>query len=128
MMLAGTAAVLANCVISENKTAWGGAIHSSSPRYAEAINCLMTANTALNGGGVFYSEGGLIRALNCTAVGNSAAEGCFLMDVTAPVRGRPAPWIEVNSCILANGGNEISNSAGILTTKYTDLVAGNGSK
>ena len=119
-----TSAVLANCVFSENGAAWGGAIHSSSPRYLEAMNCLMTANIARHGGGVFYSEGGFLRVLNCTAFGNSAAEGCFLMDVTAPVRGKPAPWIEVNSCILADCDNDISNSAGVLTIQYTDIVAG----
>ncbi|UCF16856.1 MAG: hypothetical protein JSW59_05240, partial [Phycisphaerales bacterium] len=124
MMLAGTGTVLADCVLSENRAASGGAIHSSSPRYTEAVNCLMTANTAVSGGAVFYSEGGLVKALNCTAVGNSAAEGCFLTDVTAPVRGRPAPWIELDSCILVDDGNEISNSFGALTIKYTDIVAG----
>ncbi|HEC02459.1 MAG TPA: hypothetical protein ENI81_02885, partial [Phycisphaerales bacterium] len=117
-------AELVNCVFSENRAARGGAIHSSGPRYLDVINCLMTANIARQGGGVFYSEGGFVSAQNCTAVANGAAEGCFLMDVTAPVRGKPAPWIEVNSCILADGGNEISNSSAALTIKYTDIVAG----
>jgi phosphotriesterase-related protein len=124
LMLQEIHAVLADCLFSENRAAWGGAMHSSSTRYLEAINCVMTANTALSGGGVFYSEGGLVSAQNCTAVGNVATEGSFLMDVTAPVRGKPAPWIEVDSCILADVGNEISNSAAVLTIKYTDIVAG----
>ncbi|MHC4146395.1 MAG: phosphotriesterase family protein, partial [Planctomycetota bacterium] len=123
-MLQEIHAVLADCLFSENRAAWGGAVHSSSTRHLEAINCVMTANTALSGGGVFYSEGGLVSAQNCTAVGNVATEGSFLMDVTAPVRGKPAPWIEVDSCILADVGNEISNSAAVLTIKYTDIVAG----
>ena len=125
LMLQEIHAVLADCVFSENRAAWGGAVHSSSTRHLEAINCVMTANTALSGGGVFYTEGGLVRTQNCTAAGNVATEGNFLMDVTAPVRGKPAPWIEVDSCILADVGNEISNSAAALTIKYTDLVAGN---
>lgn len=123
LMLLGSGAVLVDCVLSENRATWGGAIRSSNPRYTEAVNCLMTANMAVYGG-AFFSEGGLLKILNCTAVGNYAAEGCFLIEVTAPVRGKPTPWIEVNSCILADCGNEISNGSAALTIKYTDIVAG----
>jgi phosphotriesterase-related protein len=123
LMLDRSDVVLVDCVLSGNRATWGGAICSSDPRSTEVANCLMTANTARYGG-VFFSDSGLTEALNCTAVGNSAAEGCFLMDTTAPVRGKLPPRIEVNSCILADAGSEISNGAGELTIKYTDIVGG----
>ncbi|MHC4146464.1 MAG: phosphotriesterase family protein [Planctomycetota bacterium] len=124
MMLYGAAAVFTKCALRENAAAWGGAIHSSDPRFVELVNCLMIGNIALRGGAVFYSEGGLVRAMNCTAVGNSAPEGCFLMDISTQVRGKPPPWIQIENCILADGSNEISNSFGALTIEYTDVVVG----
>ena len=123
-MLSETGAIFANCTLHQNSGAWGGAIHSFSPRYLEAVNCLMTGNTAFKGGAVFYSEGGLVKAINCTVVGNSAPEGCFLMDTSVQVRGKMPPWIRIENCILVDGPNEISNSFGALSIQYTNMVSG----
>jgi phosphotriesterase-related protein len=124
IVISGGSAVLVDCVLSENMATFGGAIDSSQPRYVEAVNCLMTANTAL-AGGVFFSAGGSLKVLNCTAAGNSAASGCFLVDGTPPPsRGQLAPWIDVDSCILANCGSDISNNWATITIKYTNIVTG----
>ncbi|MBL7188939.1 MAG: right-handed parallel beta-helix repeat-containing protein [Phycisphaerae bacterium] len=124
MMFDRVDAIVSNCVLRQNEATWGGGIYSSHSRDVESVNCLMLANTALRGGAAFYSEGGFVKVVNCTAVGNRAADGNFLLDVTFPVRGQQTPWIRMDSCILADGGNEISNSAAVLTIQYTDVVAG----
>jgi len=117
-------AVVGNCRLRRNEATLGGGICSLHSRHIESVNCLMLANTARGGGGAFYSEGGFVKIVNCTAAGNRAVEGSFLLDATFPVRGQQMPWILLDSCILSDGGNEISNSAAVLTIQYTDVVDG----
>ncbi|MHC4626076.1 MAG: phosphotriesterase family protein, partial [Planctomycetota bacterium] len=124
IMLDRVDAVVSNCLLRRNEAVWGGGICSFHSRHVELVNCLMLANTAVRGGGAFYSEGGFVKVVNCTAAGNRATEGSFLKDVTFPVRGQQTPWILLDSCILADGGTEISNSAAVLTIQYTDVVDG----
>ena len=124
IMFDGVDAVVTDCLLRQNEATWGGGIYSSHSRGVESVNCLMLANTALRGGGAFYSEGGFMKVVNCTAVGNRAADGSFLLDVTFPVRGQQTPWILLDSCVLADSGNEISNSAAVLTIQHTDMLAG----
>ena len=118
-------AVLTGCTFEGNAAAWGGGICSLYSQSLEIANCLLTGNTAFSGGAACYSEGGMLQILNCTAVGNRAPEGSFLLDITArPPRGNPPPGIRVDSCILANGGNEVSNSYTALTIQYTNVPGG----
>lgn len=102
----------------------GGAVCCINSEYAEMVNCLLVNNAAEIGGGL-YSEGGRLRLTNCTAVGNWATEGRFLADTTTrPTRGSQPPSILMDSCIVADGGNEISNSYAPLTIDYTNLAGG----
>jgi len=98
---------------------------SLNSRHVELVNCLMIANVAAQGGGALHSEAGPANVLMCTAVGNRAPEGRFLMDDTVrPGRGKQPPWIRVENCILADDGNEVSNSYAALTIQYSDILGG----
>ncbi len=124
IMLRGKA-VLTGCVFRGNQATWGGCIHSTSFGRVEMVNCLAVGNAASKGGGVLYNENGSAKVQNCTAAGNTAPEGQFLSDNSArPGRGSPPPSIRVDSCILANDGNEISNGYAALMIQYTDVVGG----
>jgi len=62
---------------------------------------------------------------NCTVAGNIAPEGRFLSDNTGrPGRGLAPSPIWVDSCILADGGNEVSNGYAALTIQHTTVVGG----
>jgi len=118
--------LLTRCTLARNGAVIrGGAICSHTPRHVELANCLLIANMAVEGGAALSCDGGLVEARNCTTVANGAPEGRFLLDLTGrPPRGASAPWIVVQNCILADGGNEISNGYAALTIHYSDVLGG----
>ncbi len=126
LLIVGQDLVVRHCVLRANSAASrGGAIYCSAARSLELINCLMVGNTAANAGAVLHTENSQVRLVNCTAAGNRAPDGRFLSDNTVrPARGRQPPSIRVESCILANDGNEVSNGYAALTIQYTDVVGG----
>ncbi len=126
VLIVGQDLIMRHCVLRANSAAGrGGAVYCSAARSVELINCLMVGNTAIETGAVLHTENGQVRLVNCTATGNRAPDGRFLSDNTArPARGRQPPSIRVESCILANDGNEISNGYAALTIQHTDVVGG----
>jgi hypothetical protein len=125
VLLRGGKAVLTDCVFRGNQGGWGGCVANSLAGYLEMVNCLAVGNIASRGGAVLYNQDGSAKLQNCTAVGNRAPEGRFLSDNTArPGRGLLPPSICVDSCIVANDGDEISNGYAALTVQYTDVVGG----
>ncbi len=123
-LLLGTV-ILRECVFRGNQAAWGGCIATTGPGHVEMVNCLAVGNTASGGGAVLYNENGSAKVQNCTAVGNRAPAGRFLFDKTArPDRGKQPPSIQIVNCILANGGNEISDGYAATTIRFTNLVGG----
>jgi phosphotriesterase-related protein len=125
IMLSGGKAVLRDCMFRGNQAKQGGCVHSTGAAHVEMVNCLAVGNVASKGGAVLYNENGSAKVQNCTATGNTAPEGRFLLDNTArPGRGSLPPSIRVDSCILANDGNEVSNGYAALTIQYTDMAGG----
>ncbi len=126
LLITGQEVTLYNCVLKANFAAQrGGAAYSSGSPSLEMVNCLMIGNGAGKVGAVLHNEGSQVRLLNCTAAGNRAPEGRFLSDSTPrPARGRQAPGIQVENCILSNDSNEISNGYAALTIRYTDVAGG----
>ncbi len=117
--------VLTDCVFRGNRGGWGGCVANRGSGDLEMVNCLAIGNIASRGGAVLYNQNGSAKMQNCTAVGNVAPEGRFLSDNTARVgRGALPPSIRVDSCILADDGNEVSNGYAALTVQYTDVVGG----
>lgn len=117
--------LLMRCTLVRNSAALrGGGVWSWNPRHLELANCLLVGNAA-SAGGALWCEGGLIKLQNCTTIANRAAEGNFLLDLTGkPARGTLPPWILVENCILADGGNEISNGYAALTVRYSNVAGG----
>jgi len=126
LLIVGQDLAMRHCVLRANYAAGrGGALYCSASRSLELINCLMVGNTAAKAGAVVHTESSQVRLVNCTAADNRAPDGRFLSDNTArPARGRQPPSIRVESCILANDGNEISNGYAALTIQYSDVVGG----
>ena len=126
LLTVGQDLVVRHCVLRSNSAAGrGGAVYCSAAHSLELINCLMVGNTAGRAGAVLHTENSEVRLRNCTAAGNRAPDGRFVSDSTVrPARGRQPPSIRVESCILANDGNEVSNGYAALTIQYTDLVGG----
>jgi phosphotriesterase-related protein len=124
-MLNGSKAVLTNCVLKENRATCGGGVCCFDSQSVELVNCLLVGNAAVRSGAAFYGQDGSAKLQNCTAAGNLAAEGCFLSDNSPrPGRGKLPPAIRVDSCILADGGNEITNGYATLAIQYTDAAGG----
>lgn len=124
--------LLARCTFASNSAytdsafaqGHGGAVSCIDSEHVELMNCLFTGNVA-GVGGALFSEGGMLKLANCTAVGNWAVEGSLLADDTPrPARGSQWPWITMDSCIVADGGSEISNGYSSLTIDYTNLQGG----
>ena len=126
LLIIGQDLVMRHCVLRANSAAGrGGAVFCSAARSMELVNCLMVGNMAVRAGAVVHTENSQVRLVNCTAAGNRAPDGRFLSDNTArPARGRQPPSIRVESCILANDGNEVSNGYAALTIQHTDVVGG----
>lgn len=126
LLVVGQDFVMRHCVLRANSAAGrGGAVYCSAARSVELVNCLMVGNTAVKAGAALHTENSQVRLVNCTAAGNRAPDGRFLSDNTArPARGRQPPSIRVESCILANDGNEVSNGYAALTIQHTDVVGG----
>ena len=118
-------ATIRHCTFRDNRATWGGAIYSANSQHVELTNCLMVGNIAFVAGAVLYNQNGPAILRNCTAAGNMAPEARFLSDSTPrPGRGLLPPSIRVDSCILADGGNEVTNGYAALTIQYTDMGGG----
>ncbi len=126
VLIVGQDLAMRHCVLKDNSAAGrGGAVYCSGARFVEVINCLLVGNTAAQAGAALHVEDSQVRLVNCTAAGNRAPEGRFLSDNTArPARGRQPPSIRVESCIVANDGNEVSNGYAALAILHSNVAGG----
>ncbi|MFH1742997.1 MAG: right-handed parallel beta-helix repeat-containing protein, partial [bacterium] len=114
---------VANCMIAGNTGGSGGGVFcmASSPTLT---NCTITGNTAdLSGGGVCCRVRSSITMRNCTFSDNCAPNGnalaCDLYNSIYP------STVEMLSCILWDGGDEIwNNDDSTITISYSDICGG----
>ena len=105
--------VVSNCIFRSN-LAWGsGGGMNNYESNPTIINCMFYDNEAVNG------QGGAIRnwdnnnaeVTNCTFSGNSAVNGnCIACDSFE--HGAYPNTVEINNCILWDGGDEVYNNDG----------------
>jgi hypothetical protein len=136
---------LFNCLFERNRARYGGGVASDFSKFAFVecnfdgniaefgggvlnlggvilVNCILSGNIADSGGAVgsFSSDATLT---NCTFSGNRATRGNALL--CDGYRHKYPINIEINSCILWDGGGEIWNNDGSpLATSYSDIRGG----
>jgi len=114
---------LTNCTfIGNSATSWGGGILNRESSMA-VTNCILIANLAGEvGGGIWNYNDCKLMLTKCTVVANSAPNGKALAcdsDYKMPSR------VNVNNCILWDGGNEIWNEdRSTITVTYSDVWGG----
>jgi len=104
---------------------WGGAVRNIF--YCEPVikNCTFVGNTADDGGAMFYYTECKPVISNCTFAENSARNGNALA-CTSYAEWYPSN-IELISCILADGGEEISNQDDSdIQIRYSNVQGGYG--
>ena len=111
---------LRDCRFLANEARWaGGAINNGWDM--TAANCLFSGNRAGTEGGAIATAVGALHLLNCAFHGNRAPQGRFLSWVYCHTRGH----VDVDNCIVSNGGNEVWHECrGPVTVNYTDLTGG----
>jgi len=83
-------------------------------------NCVFSGNTAAQGGASILSGStDRLDVVDCTFSGNRAPRGNFLWEASGP-------WdqsvVQISSCVVSNGGNEIWNDHGSIGVQWTDMV------
>jgi len=113
---------MANCIISGNlATSRAGGIFC---RYGhqKITNCIFTGNSANNAGGILCFSTNL-NITNCIFNANSSNTGNALT-CNYPNMSHPSN-VGIINCILADGGNEISNRDGsTITVTHSDVQGG----
>ena len=112
--------ILTNCIFRGNSADAGGAIYNdqASPTIA---SCAFLNNSGSYGGAIF-NESTNLRVTNCTFRANSARSGnCMAFDSEHSFLSN----LQMNNCILWDGGNKIWNHDGsIITITYSDVHGG----
>jgi parallel beta-helix repeat protein len=120
---------ITNCTIRGNSAVYrGGGIYARSCSNLTMTNCIISDNTANSYcGGGFFSYGSSIVIANCTFSNNSAPNGNAL---AFDSWSSPHPSVvQLKSCILWDGGNEIWNDDGsTITMIYSDVRGGGASE
>jgi parallel beta-helix repeat protein len=120
---------ITNCTIRGNSAVYrGGGIYARSCSNLTMTNCIISDNTANSYcGGGFFSYGSSIVIANCTFSNNSAPNGNAL---AFDSWSSPHPSVvQLKSCILWDGGNEIWNDDGsTITVIYSDVRGGGASE
>ena len=74
-ILAGSAATITSCTVSNNTSAtYGGAVFASGGCAPTFINCVFSKNSTVNNGGAIYAQNSTtnVRMVNCTLSDNQA--------------------------------------------------------
>jgi hypothetical protein len=109
---------IANCVITKNSAAFGGAIATTNSRSRPNItNCIITSNSALVGGGGIYCNGGSPTIQNCIIAGNSAPDGGAMYSHNA---GNPL----IANCTIATNA-AVGSAGGIYCYKSSNATIKN---
>ena len=119
--------IMTNCTFRGNSAGWsGGGIynHNGSLRIT---NCVLIGNSASKGGGAVHNRNSNSNTkpavINCTFATNSAPNGDALA-CDSYLHEYPSK-VQVTSCILWDGGNEIWNNDGsTITVIYSDVCGG----
>jgi hypothetical protein len=116
---------LTNCTFSGNSAENGGGMYNRYFSDPNVINCIFSGNSANYAGGAMFTWDSCITTLtNCTFAQNLASNGTALA-CHDPQGFRPPSTIDVNNCILWDGGNEIWNNDGsTITINYSDVEGG----
>ena len=118
---AGNSTIL-NCIFTGNSSGWyGGGIGSGGN--LRMANCSFSGNAAGKMGGGIATGSGILILSNCTFVGNLATSGKAL----ACCSGRPPSGeLQLTSCILCDGGDEVWNGGGrwTITITYSNIQGG----
>jgi predicted outer membrane repeat protein len=102
---------LTNCTFTKNS---GGGMRNWDHSSTTLANCAFADNsTTLNGGGIYTNDGNL-TLINCTFSGNSAKNGRGIA-CDSYYQDYPST-IELDNCILFDGGREIWNNDGSAIT------------
>jgi hypothetical protein len=117
----GTLALM-NCMFVANSGQRGGGVHNVEGR-ADLTNCLFIANSAEHWAGGLCSNSSTTILTNCTFAANSSPNGNALGFRSA--QNRPSSNVEVDNCILWDGGDEIWNEdSSVITVAYSDVQDG----
>jgi hypothetical protein len=116
--------VLTNCTFEGNfAEEEGGGIYNFGQDNTSLSGCILSGNQAIETGGGIFCQNGKLAAINCTFAGNSALDGSALA-CDSWNQARPSS-IEVTSCILWDGGDEIwDNDGSTITIAYSDVEGG----
>jgi predicted outer membrane repeat protein/parallel beta-helix repeat protein len=110
---------LMNCIFIANSGARGGGIHNIDGS-AILTNCLFSANSADEWAGGLCSNSSTVVLNNCTFAANTSPNGNALGCRSAT--NMPPSNVEVTSCILWDGGDEIWNEeSSTITITYSDI-------
>jgi hypothetical protein len=116
---------LTNCRFSGNSAGNGGGMYNRYFSDPTMTNCIFSGNSAnYNGGAMFTWDSCILTLSNCTFSQNSALNGTALA-CDEPHGFRPPSTLDVNNCILWDGGAEIWNDDGsTITINYSDVQGG----
>jgi len=128
----GGSSILTNCTFSGNSAvgerAYGGGMYNYNRDGCSSAltNCTFSGNSAVQGGGMYsynrYASGSSTLT-NCTFSENFAHDGNAL--ACSSYRRLYPGTVDVNNCILWDGGNEIWNDDGSdIRITYSDVQGG----
>ena len=113
--------MLIDCTIADNSAGGdGGGMYNEQFSAPVLTNTVVTGNTCRGDGGGFLSDHSALTLTNCTLHGNSAENGR-----TIACDSKYQDWpsdIELENCILFNGGSEVwNNDYSTITITYSTV-------
>jgi len=114
---------LVRCTLARNRTPQRGGAMNNWNSEVQLSNCVLCENVAVTsvfGAGAMYNENAnMLTLVNCTFVGNSGkyASGFVLLGDRSTM--------QLTSCIVRNGGREITNeNNSTISISYTNITGG----